>query len=134
MQDENRRTFNLRRRAPLKYKKNTLVAIKRTQFGPGLKLKAKFLGPYRIVRVKRNDTYDVEKEGFHEGPSCTSTCAEMMKPWAGEQPSSEADEIRMAECGISYGTIAYSSLRRNRRTLLRDMELIRDDESDQTFH
>ncbi|GFT17157.1 transposon Ty3-I Gag-Pol polyprotein [Trichonephila clavipes] len=39
VQDENRRTYNLRRRQAHKYQLHDLVAIKRTQFGPGLKLK-----------------------------------------------------------------------------------------------
>jgi len=54
----------------------------RGQLGPGLKLKPKYLGPYRIVRVKFNDTYDVTKDSvFSEGPRQTSTCAEYLKPW-----------------------------------------------------
>jgi len=58
------------------------VAIKWTQLGPGLKLRPKYLGPYRIVRVKLHDTYDVTKESvFSEGPRQTSTCAEYLKPW-----------------------------------------------------
>ncbi|GFU92065.1 transposon Tf2-6 polyprotein [Trichonephila clavipes] len=39
VQDENRRTYNLRRRQAHKYQLHDPVAIKRTQFGPGLKLK-----------------------------------------------------------------------------------------------
>ncbi|GFT85706.1 transposon Tf2-9 polyprotein [Trichonephila clavipes] len=39
VQDENRRSYNLRRRQAHKYQLHDLVAIKRTQFGPGLKLK-----------------------------------------------------------------------------------------------
>ena len=81
VQEENRRSYNLRRRPPNKYQLHELVAIKRTQSGPGLKLKSKYLGPYRITKVKPSDTYDVEREGFGEGPSTTSTCAEYMKPW-----------------------------------------------------
>lgn len=58
------------------------MAIKRTQFGPGLKLKPKYLGPYRVTKLKRNDRYDVEKtDSSAEGPICTSTCAEYMKMW-----------------------------------------------------
>lgn len=93
VQKENKRTYNLRRREPNKYHINDLVAIKRTQFGPGLKMKAKYLGPYHIVRAKYN-SYDVRKEGFHEGPSITSTCAEYMKPWCTyeDDVSSRADD------------------------------------------
>ncbi|GFT05327.1 retrovirus-related Pol polyprotein from transposon 297 [Trichonephila clavipes] len=79
VQDENRRTYNLRRRQAHKYQLDDLVAIKRTQFGPGLKLKQKYLGPYKVTKVKHNDTYDVEKCDFVDGPSKTSTCAEFMK-------------------------------------------------------
>lgn len=81
VQDENKRYYNLRRKPAQKFQINDLVAIKRTQFGPGLKLKQKFLGPYKVVKVKANDTYDVEKTDFVDGPFKTSTCAEFMKPW-----------------------------------------------------
>ncbi|GFS59731.1 transposon Ty3-I Gag-Pol polyprotein [Trichonephila clavipes] len=50
VQDENRRTYNLRRRQAHKYQLHDLVAIKRTQFGPGLKLKQKYLGPYKSYK------------------------------------------------------------------------------------
>ncbi|GFU56824.1 transposon Ty3-I Gag-Pol polyprotein [Trichonephila clavipes] len=79
VQDENRRTYNLRRRQAHKYQLHDLVAIKRTQFGPGLKLKQKYLGPYKVTKVKHNDTYDEEKCDFVDGPSKTSTSAEFMK-------------------------------------------------------
>jgi len=65
----------------LRYTHGDLVAIKRTQFGPGLKLRNKFLGPYRITKIMRNDRYTVEKVGEHEGPQVTSTSADYMKPW-----------------------------------------------------
>ncbi|GFU23856.1 transposon Ty3-I Gag-Pol polyprotein [Trichonephila clavipes] len=64
VQEENRRTYNLRRIQAHKYQLHDLVAIKRTQFGPGLKLKQKYLGPYKVTKVKHNDTYDVEKCDF----------------------------------------------------------------------
>ncbi|GFS54307.1 transposon Ty3-I Gag-Pol polyprotein [Trichonephila clavipes] len=81
VQDEIRRTNNLRRRRAHKYQLHDLAAIKRTQFGPGLKLKQKYIGPYKDTKVKHNDTYDVEKCDFADGPSKTSTCAEFMKLW-----------------------------------------------------
>lgn len=65
VQSENRKTYNLRRHKPNKYKLGDLVAIKKTQLGPGTKMKAKFLGFYQIVKVKFNDTYDVERVGGH---------------------------------------------------------------------
>ncbi|KYN50304.1 hypothetical protein ALC62_10889, partial [Cyphomyrmex costatus] len=82
VQKENRQAYNLRRKEPIKYHVNDVVAIKRTQQGPGLKLKPKFLGPYKITSVKSNNTYNVERVGIHEGPMTTSTCAEYIKPWA----------------------------------------------------
>ncbi|GBO10219.1 hypothetical protein AVEN_268841-1 [Araneus ventricosus] len=84
VQESNRKTYNLRRKPPNKYKINDIVAIKRTQHGPGLKFKSKFLGPYKITKIKPNDTYDVKKIGFVEGPVDTSTCAEYLKPWSDE--------------------------------------------------
>ncbi|GFU26089.1 hypothetical protein TNCV_5105471 [Trichonephila clavipes] len=87
VQDENRRTYNLRRREAHKYQLHDLVAIKRTQFGPGLKLKQKYLGPYKVTKVKHDDTYDVEKCDFVDGPSKTSTCAEFMKLWPNQTNS-----------------------------------------------
>ncbi|GFW02873.1 transposon Tf2-6 polyprotein [Trichonephila clavipes] len=81
VQDENHRTYNLRRRQAHKFQLHDLVAIKRTQFGPGLKLKQKYLGPFKVTKLKHNDTYDVEKCDFVDGPSKTSTCAEFMKLW-----------------------------------------------------
>ncbi|GFX82439.1 transposon Ty3-I Gag-Pol polyprotein [Trichonephila clavipes] len=41
VQDENHRTYNLQLRKVHKYQLHDLVAIKRTQFGPGLNLKQK---------------------------------------------------------------------------------------------
>lgn len=68
VQQENRISFNKKRKDAQRYAYGTLVAIKRTQQGPGLKLCAKYFGPYRINKVLRNDRYVVEKVGDHEGP------------------------------------------------------------------
>ncbi|GFS74334.1 transposon Ty3-I Gag-Pol polyprotein [Trichonephila clavipes] len=87
VQDENHRTYNLRRRQAHKYQLHDLVAIKRNEFGPGLKLKEKYLGPYKVTKVKHNDTYDVEKCDFVDGPSKTSTCAEFTKLWLSQTNS-----------------------------------------------
>jgi len=38
VQEENRRTYNLKRKKPVKYKLGDLVAIKCVQLGPGRKL------------------------------------------------------------------------------------------------
>lgn len=81
VQDENKRTFNKRRKKPNVYKIGDMVMIKRTQFSGGNKIQAKFLGPYDVVCVKGNDRYDVRKVGQTEGPIITSTSAENMKPY-----------------------------------------------------
>lgn len=95
VQDENRRTFNRKRKKAHIYKIGDLVAIKRTQFGSGLKLRGKFLGPYKVTSVKGSERYDVVKIGDdHEGPKKTSSCTEYMKQWSSaiDQESSESDE------------------------------------------
>lgn len=81
-QESNRKTYNRGRKDARQYESGDLVAIKRTQFGVGLKLKGKFLGPYRVVWSLRNDRYIVKKVGEHEGPNQTSTTADFMKLWA----------------------------------------------------
>lgn len=82
IQEENIRTFNRKRKESTKYKEGNLVAIKRTQFGVGMKLKPKYLGPYVITKVKGNDRYDVQKaDPTAEGPGMTSTVADFMKIW-----------------------------------------------------
>ncbi|KAK9663121.1 hypothetical protein QE152_g41421, partial [Popillia japonica] len=90
-QEENKKAYNLRRRKPTTHKVGDLVAIKRTQFGSGLKIQRKYLGPYEVLKVKANDRYDVTKVGAHEGPLRTSTCAEYMKPWIENYSESESD-------------------------------------------
>lgn len=79
--EENRKTFNNKRKEAQLYDTGDLVAIAKTQFETGGKLKKKFLGPYKITEVKGNDRYNVEKIGTQEGPNKTSTAAENMKPW-----------------------------------------------------
>lgn len=94
MQEENKQNFNRRRKPAREYDVGDIVAIKKTQLGPGLKTKRKYLGPYRVTKAKRNDTYDVAREGVHEGPRQTTTCAEYMKPWTDGYSSSEADDTQ----------------------------------------
>lgn len=81
IQEENRKCYNRKRKKAHVYKKGDLVAVQRTQFGTGMKLRTKFLGPYEIVRVKPNHRYDVKKIGNHEGPNETSASADHMKLW-----------------------------------------------------
>ncbi|GFW32278.1 hypothetical protein TNCV_674371 [Trichonephila clavipes] len=75
LQSENRKTYNRRRKKASLYKEGDLVAIQRTQFGAGLKLRPKFLGPYKVTKVNSKDRYEVEKVGQHEGQNSTNTSA-----------------------------------------------------------
>ncbi|XP_043275316.1 uncharacterized protein [Venturia canescens] len=96
IQEENKRGYNKKRKEARAYKEGDLVAIKRTQQGPGLKFASKFLGPYEISRVLRNDRYLVQKVGEHEGPKQTSTAADHMKPWV-DYADSEDDASDIGE-------------------------------------
>ncbi|GFU33420.1 hypothetical protein TNCV_4362421 [Trichonephila clavipes] len=80
IQEENRRTYNRKRKESHLYKKGDLVAIMRTQFENKLKLRIKYFGPYQVTKVKPDDRYDVSKIGDHEGPNVTSASADQMKP------------------------------------------------------
>ncbi|CAL1294601.1 unnamed protein product [Larinioides sclopetarius] len=86
IQEESRRSFNRKRKPPNTYKIGDVVAIQRTQFGTGLKLRPRFFGPYKIVNVKSNERYDVQKIGNHEGPNFTSSSADHMKLWTSSVP------------------------------------------------
>ncbi|GFX71198.1 hypothetical protein TNCV_3409681 [Trichonephila clavipes] len=79
LQSENRKTYNRRRKKASLYKEGDLVAIQRTQFGAGLKLRPKFLGPYKVTKVNSKDRYEVEKVGQHDGPNSTTTSVDLMK-------------------------------------------------------
>ncbi|GFT16637.1 transposon Tf2-9 polyprotein [Trichonephila clavipes] len=79
LQSENRKTYNRKRKKASLYKEGDLVAIQRTQFGAGLKLRPKFLGPYKVTKVNSKDRYEVEKIGQHDGPNSTTTSADLMK-------------------------------------------------------
>ncbi|GFX60557.1 hypothetical protein TNCV_1555471 [Trichonephila clavipes] len=79
VQSENRKTYNKRRKKASLYKEGDLVAIQRTQFGAGLKLRPKFLGPYKVTKVNSKDRYEVEKVGQHDGPNSTTTSADLTK-------------------------------------------------------
>ena len=83
VQEENKKSFDRKRKEATVYQVGDIVAIKRTQLGPGLKLKPKFLGPYNVVKCLRHGRYMVEKVGDGEGPVKTSTSADNMKPWRG---------------------------------------------------
>ncbi|GFU93010.1 transposon Tf2-9 polyprotein [Trichonephila clavipes] len=79
LQSDNRKTYNRRRKKASLYKESDLVAMQMTQFGAGLKLRPKFLGPYKVTKVNSKDRYEVEKIGQHEGPNSTTTSTDLMK-------------------------------------------------------
>ncbi|GFX82517.1 hypothetical protein TNCV_2166651 [Trichonephila clavipes] len=58
-----RRITEERKKASL-YKENDLVAIQRTQFGAGLKLRPKILGPYKVTKVNSKDSCQVINSQF----------------------------------------------------------------------
>lgn len=91
VQEENQREYNRKHKAAYQYKINDWVAIKRTQFGVGLKIAPKLFGPYRVTKVKRNDRYDVEKVGQHEGPNKTNSSADCMKLFVPHDDSEGSD-------------------------------------------
>lgn len=105
IQKENLKSCNRKRKKARKYVDGDIVAIKRTQFGPGLKFRNKFLGPYRVARVMRNDRYIVKKIGEHEGPQETSTSADHIKPWLcadvdglESEEETEEDDMERGHC------------------------------------
>ncbi|GBM31077.1 hypothetical protein AVEN_46506-1 [Araneus ventricosus] len=55
VQEENRRNYDKKRKKAHQYKVGDFVAIQRTQFGTGLKLRPKFFGPYEVIKVKLKD-------------------------------------------------------------------------------
>ncbi|GFY14134.1 tigger transposable element-derived protein 6 [Trichonephila clavipes] len=76
---KNKKTYNKKRKKAPEYQVGDLVAVQRTQFGGGLKLRPKFFGPYQITEVKPRDRYTVEKVGDHAEPNVTATSADSMK-------------------------------------------------------
>nr|XP_012151023.1 PREDICTED: uncharacterized protein LOC105663868 [Megachile rotundata] len=67
------------------------------EFGPGLKIKAKFLGPYKVTKIKRNNKYEVVRIEDREGPRLTSTSADFMKRYGSISSGDEEDGAGMAE-------------------------------------
>lgn len=95
IQRENTKTYNKKRKVAAVYKMGDVVAIKRTQFGTGMKLRAKFLGPYTVIKANPNERYDLEKIGGQEGPQKTTSSADQMKHWIdkdAEDSVTEEDE------------------------------------------
>lgn len=75
------RTHNSKRKKATRYGENDLIAIKHMQFGTDLKLRGKFFGPYKIIKAKRNERFEVEKVGIHDGPYWTTSSVDFMKKW-----------------------------------------------------
>ncbi|GFV46682.1 retrovirus-related Pol polyprotein from transposon 297 [Trichonephila clavipes] len=61
LQDENKKQYNKHRKRAYNYKPGDTVAIQRTQFGTGLKLRPKYFGPYEVTKVNKHDRYEVQK-------------------------------------------------------------------------
>ncbi|GFV28446.1 transposon Tf2-6 polyprotein [Trichonephila clavipes] len=78
IQSENKKTYNKERKKTPEYQVGDLVAVQRTQFGGGLKLRLKFFGPYQITEVKPRDRHTVEKVGDNAGPNVIATSADLM--------------------------------------------------------
>ncbi|GFT63142.1 transposon Tf2-9 polyprotein [Trichonephila clavipes] len=76
---KNKKTYNKKRKKAPEYQVGDLVAVQRTQFGGGLKLRPKIFGPYQIMEVKPRDRYTVEKVRDHAGPNVTASSADLMK-------------------------------------------------------
>ncbi|GFU63885.1 blastopia polyprotein [Trichonephila clavipes] len=61
LQAENKKQYNKHRKPAYNYKPGDTVAIQRTQFGTGLKLRPKYFGPYEVTKVNKHDRYEVQK-------------------------------------------------------------------------
>lgn len=68
IQAENRKSFNKKKIAKISYSPGVLVVIKRTQLSSGLKLRTKFLGPYKVIEKFKNGRHSVEKARYIEEP------------------------------------------------------------------
>lgn len=89
VQEENRRCHNRGCKKATEYKLGDIVAIKRTQFGPGLKIKGQFLGPYKVSQVNGKNRYEVIRVGPGEGPKMTSSTADYMKLYNSDSSGTE---------------------------------------------
>ncbi|UYV70942.1 hypothetical protein LAZ67_8001189 [Cordylochernes scorpioides] len=58
IQEENRNTFNKKRKKAFVYKEGDLVVIQKTQFATKSKLYPKYIGPYKVIKIKPNDRYN----------------------------------------------------------------------------
>ncbi|GFX69370.1 uncharacterized protein TNCV_1547011 [Trichonephila clavipes] len=76
---KNKKTYNKKKEKAPEYQVGDLVAVQRTQFGGGLKLRPEFFGPNQITEVKLRDRYTVQKVRDHAGPNVTATSADLIK-------------------------------------------------------
>ncbi|KOC59904.1 hypothetical protein WH47_10546, partial [Habropoda laboriosa] len=98
---ENKRTHNRNCKKLRIYRVGDLVVINRTQFDSGLKIKKKYLGPYKVTCVKGNNRYEVIRIDEGEGSKVTSSSADYMKAY--NIGSSRTEETAgMAECGDEW--------------------------------
>ncbi|GFX48294.1 transposon Tf2-9 polyprotein [Trichonephila clavipes] len=102
LQDENKKQYNKHRKPAYNYKPGDTVAIQRTQFGTGLKLRPKYFGPYEVTKVNKHDCYEVQKIGQHEGPNVTSTSADKMNKCSLVPQRREQRGYQDARVDVSY--------------------------------
>lgn len=92
VQEENKKTYNKRRKKARRYRIGDVIAIKRTQGGGGLKLRPKFLGPYKVTKVSPCDRYEVQRIGEGQGSSKTTVSADNIKIWGDTASTEEESE------------------------------------------
>lgn len=91
VQEENKKTFDKKRKQARMYKIGDVVAIMQTQFGSGMKLRPRFLGPYEVVEIIGKDRYGLQKLGNSKGSIKTTSSADHMKLWGNEEGFSNDD-------------------------------------------
>ena len=105
IQAENKKTFDSKKVPAINYKVGDLVAIKQTQHGVGMKLRPKFLGPYKIVSKLNHDRYEVVKVGKGEVSMRSTTVAEYMKPWNLATGRRQHQDVRMQDVYLTHYNI-----------------------------
>lgn len=93
-QENQRSCYNRKCKNPVVYRRGQLVAIKKTQFETGAKLKSKFLRPYAVIKVLNHNRYEVKKVGYGEGSRITTSSADNMKSWDECEDGSSGSEIQ----------------------------------------
>lgn len=90
----NQKYYNKKHKKPHKYEVDDFIMIRNFVSTPGvpLKLVPKFKGPYRVLKVLRNDRYvigDLENHQVSQKPYCGVWEAANMRPWCANE-STEA--------------------------------------------